>query len=145
MAEVSGKRSREAAAQPFRPALFLDRDGVLNQDTGFVFRPEDFIWIEGARETIRFFNERDYLVFVVTNQSGVARGLFEERDVLGLHDWINGELAKSGAHVDAFYFCPHHPEAERTAYRKVCECRKPAPGMVRRAMAEWRVAPSRSR
>ena len=127
-----------------RPAAFLDRDGVLNHDAGFVHRPEDFRWIEGAQEAVRYLKERGCLVFVVTNQSGVAQGLYEESDVAALHGWINRELARVGTQVDAFYYCPHHPEGARARYRRVCDCRKPAPGMLRQAMAEWPVDAARS-
>ena len=124
---------------PLRPAVFLDRDGVLNLDTDFLHRPEDVIWLPGAREAVRLLNRRGYLVFVVTNQSGVARGLFTEADVATLHHWMQGELAKLGAHVDAFFVCPHHPEAPLPEYRRACACRKPAPGMIEQACRDWPV------
>ena len=126
------------------PAAFLDRDGVLNQDKGFIRRPGEFLWIDGAMEAVQHLNSLGYLVFVVTNQSGVARGYYDEKDVKRLHRWINEELGKIGAHVDAFYYCPHHPEATEHAYRRACECRKPSPGMLLQAMAEWPVQRSGS-
>lgn len=144
MPKTPAKSARKKANAPARPALFLDRDGVLNRDTGFLYKPEDFFWLDGARETVRLFNDLGYLVFVVTNQSGVAQGFFEEAQVQALHAWINEELAEEGARVDAFYYCPHHPQATREAYRKVCPCRKPAPGMLQQAMAEWPVDAARS-
>jgi D-glycero-D-manno-heptose 1,7-bisphosphate phosphatase len=122
-----------------KPAAFLDRDGVLNVDAGYVYRSEDFVWIEGAREAVRLLNERGYLVFVVTNQSGVARGYYREADVQGLHNWIKEDLGRIDAHIDAFYYCPHHPEALIESYRQICDCRKPAPGMILKAMREWPV------
>lgn len=122
-----------------RPAAFLDRDGILNHDTGYIHRVEDFIWVDGAIEAIRYLNERDYLIFVVTNQAGIARGLYGETDVLALHAWIGERLAIANARIDAFYFCPHHPTEGPPAYRMTCECRKPAPGMLLRAMREWPV------
>jgi len=122
-----------------RPAVFLDRDGVLNEDGGYVHRPEQVRWMPQAREAVKWLNDRGYLVFVVTNQAGVARGYYSESDVTELHRWMNRELGRIGAHVDAFYYCPHHPEAGEPPYRAACGCRKPAPGMIRRAMAEWDV------
>jgi D-glycero-D-manno-heptose 1,7-bisphosphate phosphatase len=100
-----------------RPALFLDRDGVLNEDRGYVHRWEDFRWIDGAREAVAAFNAREWWVFVVTNQSGVGRGYYSEADVHALHARMIEDLAAAGARIDAFYHCPHHPEAieDRTA------------------------------
>ncbi|MFO0995337.1 MAG: HAD family hydrolase [Alphaproteobacteria bacterium] len=122
-----------------RPAAFFDRDGVLNHDVGYIHKPADFVWIDGAREAIRRLNALGALVFVVTNQAGIARGMYQEADVLALHGWVNKELAAEGAHVDAFYFCPHHPSAGNGPYSIACTCRKPAPGMLTRAAAEWPV------
>lgn len=127
-----------------RPAAFLDRDGVLNVDRGYVFRRDDFIWNEGAAVAVKWLNEHGYYVFVVTNQSGVARGYYREEDVTALHAWMNEELARAGAHIDAFYYCPHHPEGEVQEYRAVCACRKPAPGLIVQAMREWPVDKGRS-
>jgi len=122
-----------------KPAAFLDRDGVLNRDSGYVWRREDFHWLPGAERAVKRLNDAGYLVFVVSNQAGVARGLYRPEDVEALHRWVNGELGKSGAHIDAFYYCPHHPSEGQGAYRVVCDCRKPAPGMLLRAMREWPV------
>ncbi|HZL60562.1 MAG TPA: HAD family hydrolase [Stellaceae bacterium] len=122
-----------------RPAAFLDRDGVLNRDNDFVHRPEDFVWIEGARQAVKRLNDAGHLVFVVTNQSGVARGLFPIADVAHLHRWIDDELKHIGAHIDAFYVCPHHPTEGKGEYRIACDCRKPAPGMLLQAMRDFPV------
>lgn len=113
-----------------RPAVFFDRDGVLNEDEGYAFEPNKIRWIEGAPEAIRAANRAGYFVFVVTNQSGVARGLYEERHVQALHQWMSDELAKTGAQIDAFEYCPHHPEGTVAPYRRICTCRKPEPGMI---------------
>lgn len=126
------------------PAVFFDRDGVLNVNLGFVYLPEDFHWIDGAIKTIKFFNNAKYLVFVVTNQSGVARGYYTEHDVQQLHKWMNAELAKQAAHIDAFYYCPHYPDAKLEQYRKICQCRKPMPGLIQQAIQEWPVKPTQS-
>lgn len=127
-----------------RPALFLDRDGVLNIDKGYLHRREDFVWIEGARETVRLANDRGWFVFVVTNQAGVARGYYEERDIAILHEFMQQELAASGAHIDAFEYCPHHPDGTRPGYDKVCDRRKPGPGMIRDLLKAWPVDTARS-
>jgi D-glycero-D-manno-heptose 1,7-bisphosphate phosphatase len=130
---------------PIRPALFLDRDGVLNEDPGYVHRWEDFRWIPGAREAVAAFNRAGWWVFVVTNQSGVGRGYYAEEAVHILHARMAEDLAEIGARIDAFYYCPHHPEAATEAYRHPDPPdRKPNPGMLLRAMREWPVDAARS-
>ncbi len=118
-------------------ALFLDRDGTLNVDTDFLHRIEDFVWLPGAPEAVRWANDHGYLVIVVTNQSGVARGYFPEEDVQHLHDWMNEDLKRFGAHIDAFYYCPHLPDGPLPAYAKVCDCRKPKPGLIEAACRDY--------
>ena len=123
---------------PLRPALFLDRDGVLNEDPGYVYRWEDFRWIEGAIDVVAAFNRAGWLVIVVTNQSGVGRGYYTEADMHALHARMAEELAAAGARIDAFYHAPHHPEAKLDAYRHPDPPdRKPNPGMILRALSEW--------
>ena len=125
-------------------AIFFDRDGTLNVDVHYLHEPEKFVWIEGAIEAIRRANEHGYLVIVVTNQSGIARGYYDEAAVHRLHNWMNAELRKHGAHIDAFYYCPHHIEGKLPAYAKSCDCRKPAPGMILRAIREHDIDPAAS-
>jgi D-glycero-D-manno-heptose 1,7-bisphosphate phosphatase len=120
-----------------RSAVFLDRDGVLNTDKGYVYRKEDFIWVDGAKEAIKFLNEQNYYVFVITNQSGVARGYYTEEDVMTLHHWMNEELSKISAVIHGFYYCPHLPDAVIEKYRVNCDCRKPAPGLILQAINDW--------
>ncbi len=123
---------------PSRPALFLDRDGVLNEDRGYVFRWEDFRWIPGARETVAAFNRAGWLVIVVTNQSGVGRGYYSEADVQDLHRRMAEDLAQAGGHIDAFYYAPDHPDAPLDAYRHPDPpLRKPNPGMILQALEDW--------
>lgn len=119
-----------------RPTAFLDRDGVINIDHGYVVRPEDLAFVSGAPAAIRRLNEAGYCVVVVTNQSGVARGYFTEDDVAHFHDHMRAELAKHGARIDAIYTAPHHPEATVAAYRADHPDRKPRPGMLLKAFAE---------
>ncbi|WP_426614780.1 D-glycero-alpha-D-manno-heptose-1,7-bisphosphate 7-phosphatase [Bradyrhizobium sp. McL0616] len=127
-----------------RPAVFFDRDGVLNHDTSYLFESAKFKWIDGAREAVRLVNQSGYFAFIVTNQSGVARGLYEESDVLTLHCWMADELAAVGAHIDAFEYCPDHPEAPIERYRRDSHRRKPAPGMITDLMTRFPVAADRS-
>lgn len=127
-----------------RPAVFFDRDGVLNHDVGFLYEAAKFEWMDGAREAVRLVNEAGYFAFVVTNQSGVARGFYEESDVQALHRWMADELAAVGAHIDAFEYCPDHPEAAIERYRRDSDRRKPGPGMITDLMKRFPVAADRS-
>ncbi len=113
-----------------RPAVFFDRDGVLNHDTGYIFEAGKLKWIDGAREAVKAVNDAGYFAFVVSNQSGVARGLYEESDVQALHRWMADEMAMMGAHIDAFEYCPDHPDGTIERYRRVSDRRKPAAGMI---------------
>ena len=122
-----------------RPALFLDRDGVINVDKGYVSRVSDFEWIPGAIETIATFKARGWFVFVVTNQSGIARDYYSEHDMHVLHDWMLGQLREKGAAVDRIYYCPYHEEGENPRYRRDSFDRKPKPGMLLKAMADFPV------
>jgi D-glycero-D-manno-heptose 1,7-bisphosphate phosphatase len=125
-------------------ALFLDRDGVLNEDLGYVGSVDRVALIDGAVDAVRRANAAGYRVFVVTNQSGVARGYFTEHDVRTLHAWMRAQFAREGARIDAFRYCPHHPEGVVPAYARVCDCRKPAPGLFRALIGEYGIDPARS-
>ena len=109
-------------------ALFLDRDGTINVDLGYSYKIDEFKFVVGAPELIKKYNELSYKIIVVTNQSGIARNIFSEIDMHKLHSHINSLLSKIHAHVDAFYFCPHHPD-----FTGECSCRKPKPGMLLQA------------
>lgn len=122
-----------------RPALFLDRDGVLNVDHGYVSQIEHFTWIEGAKDCVANFKRRGWFVFVVTNQSGIARGLYTERDMQTLHDHIIRDLEAHGTSIDRFYHAPWHEDGEIARYRKSSMDRKPGPGMLLQAMADFPV------
>ncbi len=122
-----------------RRAVFFDRDGTLNVDKDYLCKIEEFEWLEDAPRAVRWANEHGFLVIVITNQSGIARGYFSEADVKRLHDWMNEDLAQFGAHIDAFYYCPHLPNGTVKAYAVECNCRKPKPGLVARACADFSI------
>lgn len=123
------------AARPAarRPAVFLDRDGTLNEDRGYVGFQRDFVWLPGAVEAVRRLNEAGLAVVVVTNQAGVARGFYTEADVLRLHEEVQADLAAAGARVDAFYYAPHHLKGVVEKYAVHHPDRKPGTGMFERA------------
>lgn len=125
-------------------AIFFDRDGVLNVEKGYLHKIEDFEWMDGAQAAIKFCNENKILAIVVTNQSGIARGLHTEEDTKNLHEFMQSELKKIGAHIDGFYFCPHHPEGIIFPYGRVCDCRKPKPGMILQACKDFDIDPKKS-
>ncbi len=122
-----------------RGAIFFDRDGVLNRDIGYPHRPDQIEWEEGAFEAIKAVNDAGLFAFVVTNQAGVARGLYRESDVRLLHRWMSEQLGRFGAHVDEFIYCPYHPTDGIGAYRKDSDFRKPKPGMILELLSRWRV------
>lgn len=137
---VAQDRQPGAATVGQRRAAFLDRDGVINIDHGYTFRPEDLSFTATAVEGIRLLNEAGYLVIVVTNQSGVARGLYREEDIQHFHEHMQAALRADRAHIDAFYHCPYHPDGEIAGYSIEHEDRKPRPGMLLRAMRDWNIA-----
>ena len=113
-----------------RRAVFLDRDGTINREVEYLHRAEDLEWIPGSREAIARLNASSFLVIVVTNQAGIGHGYYTESDVEALHEFMASEAAVVGARIDAFYYCPYHPEAVLEAYRIDSEYRKPGPGML---------------
>lgn len=135
---------RDLVNRRHRPAAFLDRDGVLNVDKGYTHRTHQLEWIEGAVKTIRNLNEGGYYVFVVTNQSGIARGYYDETAVAKFHSQMQDELMAAGAHIDAFYYCPHHPEGAIKEFAIRCSCRKPGTGLLQQAANDWYIDIGRS-
>lgn len=133
-----------AIGQMLRPAVFFDRDGVLNIDTDYLFEIDKFVWVDGAIDAVKATNDAGYFAFVVTNQSGVARGLYREADIQTLHDWMARELEAQGAHIDAFEYCPFHPDGSIERYRRASERRKPQPGMIVDLLNKFPVDVSRS-
>ena len=124
-----------------RAAVFLDRDGTLNIDKGYVHRIEDWEWIPGAIDAITALKKAGFLVIVITNQAGIARGYYDEADMTNLHTRINEELKAHGSAIDGFYHCPHHPEFGAV---RECECRKPMPGLIYKASQDFDIDLARS-
>ncbi len=117
-----------------KSAVFLDRDGTINEEQEYLYRKEECHFLPNVKEAVKRLNEAGYLVVVVTNQSGIARGYYTESDLEELHAYMEKEFATSGAKIDGWYFCPHHPDFMANA--KECDCRKPLPGMLLTAADE---------
>ena len=126
------------------PALFLDRDGVINVDHGYVHTPEEFDFVDGIFEVVAAANQAGYLVVVVTNQAGIGRGYYSEKQFHALTDWMKKQFVENGGRIDAVYFCPYHPEHGIGEYRQKSDCRKPAPGMLLTAMRDFDIDLGRS-
>ena len=119
----------------FKGAVFLDRDGTIIREVNYLSRLEDVELLPQAGEAIARLNQLQIPVILVSNQSGVARGKFSENFVAETHHYLHEMLARKGAHLNDFFFCPHHPETGMAPYKKVCDCRKPAPGLLHEAAA----------
>jgi len=127
-----------------RKAAFLDRDGVINIDHGYTFKPEHFDFIDGVFDACRHLQNLGYLLIVVTNQSGIARGYFTEDDFMNLTSWMKQQFAAHGVKIDGVYYCPHHLEKGQVPYNIDCDCRKPNPGMLVQAIREYGIDASQS-
>lgn len=125
-------------------AVFLDRDGVIVQDIGYISKWDKKLLIPGSVEATKILNENNFKVVVITNQAGVAKGYYTEEDVILFNRLMIKELAKKGAKIDAIHYCPHHLEAKVERYRTICDCRKPKPGMLKKAEKELNIDLKRS-
>jgi D-glycero-D-manno-heptose 1,7-bisphosphate phosphatase len=119
-----------------RRAAFLDRDGVLNEDHGYVWRIEDFHWLPGVIGALQRLQQAGFALVVITNQSGIARGLYGLEELDDLHTHMRQQLQLHGVSLAGVYACPHHPEGTRPGYARACDCRKPQPGMILQAARE---------
>jgi len=118
-------------------AVFLDRDGTINEEVNYLYKPPDLKLIPGTIEAINIFHDMGYKVIVVTNQAGVARGYYSENDIVALHKYIDSLLIEGGAFLDKYLFCPHHPQGIKEGYNIKCDCRKPETGMIEKASMEF--------
>jgi D-glycero-D-manno-heptose 1,7-bisphosphate phosphatase len=121
------------------PAIFLDRDGTMNIDRGYVHEIDNFQFIDGVIEAMQELKKMGFALVVVTNQSGIARGLFTEDTFMQLTEWMDWSLADREVDLDGIYYCPHHPEGVVEEYRQECACRKPQPGMLLSAQKELNI------
>ncbi len=128
----------------FKPALFLDRDGVLNKDIGYLYKSKDFIWKPKIIEFIKKYNNLNYYIFIITNQSGIGRGFYSESDLEILHSWIQNKIRQKGGNIDEFFFAPYFKDSKNRKYRKNKNLRKPGIGMIRLASRNWNINFKRS-
>lgn len=117
-------------------AVLFDRDGTLNVDVNYLYKREDFRWLPEVPEALAWLQQQGYDIYVITNQSGIARGYFQLQDMLNLHQYMNEELQKFGVQIKKFYYCPHLPDGKVKEYAVDCECRKPKPGLVLKCLQE---------
>ena len=113
-----------------KKALFLDRDGIINVDHGYVYKIEDFEFTEGIFELVKLFSDAGYLIFIITNQSGIGRGYYKEEDFSILTEWMKRKFYENGIPIEEVYYCPHTPDAD-------CHCRKPKTGMIETALKKY--------
>ena len=127
-----------------RKTIFLDRDGTINIDHGYVYRKEDFQFLPGVLKGLKLLEQLGFLLVIITNQSGIARGYYTEDEYHELNKWLLNELKKEGIHIASSFYCPHHPEAKVEEYRMSCECRKPGTALYKQACAQWDVDTEKS-
>jgi D-glycero-D-manno-heptose 1,7-bisphosphate phosphatase len=127
-----------------KKALFLDRDGIINEDSAYPYKPEHIVFCDGIFELCKKAIDKSYLLIVVTNQAGVAKGYFSEQDVEALHRWMKHEFKIRGIEITAFYFSPYHPDGTVERYKKETDCRKPGPGMILQAVKDYDIDLSES-
>lgn len=124
--------------------VFFDRDGTINVDYGYVYKTEDFVFRKNFIEALRILKAEKYLVIVITNQSGIAKGFYNENDVIKLHHYINHALKRKGVFIDDFYYCPHSIDGVVKKYKKECSCRKPNIGLIMKAQKDYNIDLSNS-
>jgi D-glycero-D-manno-heptose 1,7-bisphosphate phosphatase len=127
-----------------QPVVFLDRDGTINEEMGYINHPSRFVLLPQSAKALRLLNKEGFLVIVVSNQSGAAKGYFPETLIHEINDHMRNLLEKEGAKVDAIYYCPHHPSASVPTYRMVCQCRKPSTGLIELACGHYEIDMGRS-
>jgi D-glycero-D-manno-heptose 1,7-bisphosphate phosphatase len=127
-----------------KPAAFLDRDGTINIDRGYIYQRKDFEWTKDAQEAIKYLYEKDFYIFIVTNQSGISRGYYSEKDVVYLHKYINDELRLHGAKIHEFFYSPYHPDGLSSKYDHLKKLRKPNTGMLELANSKWPIDKQKS-
>jgi D-glycero-D-manno-heptose 1,7-bisphosphate phosphatase len=142
--EADRRAIQSSADVPLQPAVFLDRDGTIIDDVGYLDRIDDVVVYPWSADALRLLKRGGFAIVVITNQSGVGRGLYPETVVQDVHAHLAAELARGGVTIDAWHHCPHLPDAVDAAYRLDCECRKPKPGMLIRAAADLGLDLSRS-
>jgi D,D-heptose 1,7-bisphosphate phosphatase len=127
-----------------RPCFFLDRDGVINEDKNYVHKKKNFIWRKNIFKAIKLLNDNGYQVFIITNQAGIGKGLYSEKQFHILNDWMLNEFIKKGSFIDQVYYCPYHPQAKIKKFRKKTNLRKPGNGMILKAFKEWGISRTNS-
>ncbi len=127
-----------------RPSFFLDRDGVINEENKYVHKKIDFIWRKNIFKAIKLLNDKGYQIFIITNQAGIAKGLYTEKQFHTLNDWMLNELIKRGSFIDQVYYCPYHPQGRIKKFKKKTNLRKPGNGMILRALKDWNINKKKS-
>ena len=125
-------------------AFFLDRDGVINEDRGYVNKIKNFIFTKGFFKGLKILNENKYVVIIITNQAGIGRGYYTVKDLYKLHKYLKFTCVNKSSNIDDIYFCPHHPTMGKGIYKKNCNCRKPKPGLINKAINEWSINKKKS-
>lgn len=125
-------------------AIFLDRDGTINVEKHYLYKIEDFVFLPGVIDALKKLQDAGFLLIIITNQSGIARGYYSEEDFHKLNDWMMDFLRSNGVMITAIYYCPHLPEAKIERYRKSCQCRKPLLGMFEKAVSDYNINLSQS-
>ena len=123
---------------------FLDRDGVINEDKGYISKISDFKIYPGVGKAISLLNKKNYIVIIITNQSGIGRGLIKVKELENLHNHLKKKIKKEGAKIDDIFYCPFHPEFGKGKYKKKSNDRKPGDGMIRKAIKKWKIDPKTS-